>query len=125
MDYTVLSLPELKVIAKARRIKQYYILKKHVLVDLLRMPELPQSYILEKRTVKSLREQAKALGIVRYSKMSRDALIARLFPQNVGDTTSDENEEDQGKADEHDNPQKDDPNHVRVDKVKNTLKNRT
>jgi len=121
MDYSILSLPELKVIAKTRRIKHYYILKKQVLIDLIRLAELPQAYILEKRTVKSLREQAKAQGIVRYSKMSRHTLITRLFPQNVGDTTSDENEKNQGKANEHDNPEKDDADHVRVDNVKDAV----
>jgi predicted transcriptional regulator len=122
MDYSRLSLPELKVIARTRRIKQYYILKKNVLINLLTMPELPQSYILEKRTVKSLRDQAKAQGIVRYSKMSRDTLIARLFrTQDVGDTTSHEDEEDQGKAEEHHNPQKHNAQDVRVHNVKDPL----
>lgn len=123
MDYSRLSLPELKALARTRRIKHYYVLKKQVLIDLIRLAELPQSYILEKRTVKSLREQAKAQGIARYSKMSRQTLIARLFPNHVGDTTSDENEENQGKTDEHDDPKKDNADHVGVDNVKNTLKN--
>ena len=126
MDYSRLSLPELKVIAKTRRIKQYYILKKNVLVDLLTMPELPPSYILEKRTVKSLRDQAKAQGIVRYSKMSRDTLIARLFPpnQDIGETTPHEDEKDQSKAEEHHNPQKHNAQHVRVHNVKDPLQDR-
>ena len=121
MDYSLLSLPELKAIAKTRRIKHYYILKKQVLIDLIQLAELPQSYVLEKRTVKSLRDQAKAQGIIRYSKMSRHALIARLFPENVGNTTSDENEKNEGKADEHDDPKKHNADHVGVDNVKNTM----
>lgn len=95
---TSLSLVELKQLAKARRIKQYYILKRLQLIQILSLPELPESYKIEKMTILQLREMAKTKGIRGFWTLHRDDLVRLLFPEyqerRTGETSPDENQED-------------------------------
>lgn len=67
--------------AKGRRIKQYYIMKRHQLIQLLALPELPETLRLEKLTIKELREQAKAKGLHGFWSVHREDLLRELYPQ--------------------------------------------
>ena len=75
-----MSLAELKKAAKGRRIKQYYIMKRHHLIQLLSMDELPESYKIEKYTIHELREQARDKGIRGFWSLHRDELLQLLYP---------------------------------------------
>ena len=78
-----LSLVELKQKAKGRRIKQYYIMKRHQLIQLLSLPELPQSLVLEKLTIVQLRDEAKSRGIRGFWGLSREELLHMLYPSTA------------------------------------------
>jgi hypothetical protein len=80
MDLHTLSLVELKQRAKGRRIKQYYIMKRLQLIQLLSLPELPQTLLLEKLTIVELREEAKSRGIRGFWGLSRGDLLEMLYP---------------------------------------------
>jgi hypothetical protein len=80
MDLHSLSLVELKQRAKGRRIKQYYIMKRLQLIQLLSLPELPQTLLLEKLTIVELREEAKSRGIRGFWGLSRGELLEVLYP---------------------------------------------
>jgi len=80
------SLIELKQLAKQRRIKQYYILKRAQLIQLLNMNELPKSLIIEKMTVGQLREEARRKGVRGFWTLRREQLVELLFPsENLSD----------------------------------------
>jgi hypothetical protein len=80
LTLNTLSLPELKQLAKARRIKQYYIIKRAELIRILSMPELPQSFVIEKLTIRQLRKQAKEKEIKGLWSLTREELIGLLYP---------------------------------------------
>ena len=109
---STLSLVELKQLAKGRRIKQYYILKRHQLIQLLSMPDLPDTYKIEKLTIHQLRDMAKEKNIRGFWSLHRDDLVRLLFPEyqerQPGETPAYKNEQNQGHADEHNDPQEQD-----------------
>ena len=111
-----LSLPELKQIARARHIKQYYILKRADLIHLLTLPELPASYRIEKMTIHELRDEAKKRNLRGFWGLRRERLVGLLFPE-VQDTTTKQNEEDERETQEHHDPEEHDPKDVGVQKV--------
>ena len=115
-NYESMYLSELKLIAKTRRIKMYYIKSKEELIELLTMKELPLEMRIEKMTNKQLQVEAKNRGITGVTGLRRPALINLLFPktEDVGKTASDENQEDQSKADEHHQPEEHDPEEIRI-----------
>lgn len=80
MNYDTLSIVELKQAAKARRIKMYYTKKRVELIRLLSMPELPESYRIEKMTIVQLRQQAKERKLHGFWGLSRDELVNLLYP---------------------------------------------
>jgi hypothetical protein len=82
-----MSIIELKQIAKQRRIKQYYILKRAQLLQILNMPELPKSFIVEKMTIGELREEAKRKGLRGFWTLRREQLVQLLFPTEICLTT--------------------------------------
>lgn len=86
-----LSLIELKQLAKARRIKQYYILKRAQLIQLLDMPELPKSFIIEKMTIAQLRDEAKRKGVRGFWGLRREQLVGLLFPPDSGNLSDEMN----------------------------------
>ena len=75
-----LSLVELKQLAKQRRIKQYYILKRNQLIQLLSLNELPKSFVIEKMTLAQLRQEAKRKGVRGFWTLRREQLVELLFP---------------------------------------------
>jgi hypothetical protein len=106
MDYSVLSLIELKQHAKKRKIKQYYIRPKEELVTLLSMPQLPESFQIEKKTIQQLRTEAQARGIkTGIWRCKRKDLVALLYSQDTDKTASDEYQKDQRDTYEHDDPE--------------------
>lgn len=104
MDYSTMSLAELKQVAKGRRIKLYYIMPKDELVRLLSLPELPLELQLQKKTIRQLRQEAKARNLSGFWGLSRGELLTLLYPDQQG--ASNKNEKNQRNADEHDAPQK-------------------
>lgn len=80
MDLASLSLIELKQQAKGRKIKQYYIMKKAQLLQLLNLPEIPLAVRMEKFTIHELRDEAKRRGIRGFWALRRDRLMELLYP---------------------------------------------
>lgn len=80
VSYDSMSLVDLKKVAKTRRIKMYYTMKRHDLIRLLSMPELPDSYKIDKLTIVELRQQAKERGMRGFWTLSRAELVALLYP---------------------------------------------
>ena len=113
-----LSLVELKQLAKERRIKQYYIMKRAQLIQLLSMKELPEALRVEKMTIHELREEAKRRGMRGFWALRRDKLVQTLFPEHhVQETAANQNEKNESNTDKHDDPQKHDAKHVRINKL--------
>lgn len=79
-QYDSMSLVELKQVAKTRKIKMYYTMKRHDLIRLLSMPQLPESFVIEKRTIVQLRQEAKTKGLRGFWTLSRGELVALLYP---------------------------------------------
>lgn len=75
-----MSLVELKQVAKTRRIKMYYTKKRHELIRLVSMPDLPDSFKIEKLTIVELREEAKKRGLRGFWGLSRDDMVKLLYP---------------------------------------------
>jgi hypothetical protein len=104
-----LSLAELKKHAKGRRIKQYYIMKRHQLIQLLSLPELPQSLVIEKLTIVQLREEAKSRGIRGFWGLSRRDLLEMLYPSSTTPLPK-ENVENCNNSQKQEPPCESDPN---------------
>lgn len=108
MNYNSMSLVELKQQAKGRRIKQYYIMKRRELIQLLSLPELPQSLVLEKLTILQLREEAKSRGIRGFWGLSRGELLEMLYPSST--SLSQQKIEDRDNPHKQETPCESDPN---------------
>jgi hypothetical protein len=80
INYNKMYLADLKLIAKTRRIKMYYVKTKDELVTLLNMPELPQAMKVEKMTIHQLRKEARARNIAGFWSLRRGDLVKLLFP---------------------------------------------
>jgi hypothetical protein len=121
MDYHAMSLVELKQVAKAQRIKQYYIMKRAQLIQLLSLPELPMSFKIEKMTIHQLRQEAKRRGVRGFWIAPRERLVELLFPEyyegNSGETAPHKNQKNQGNADKHDEPEKHHAKEVGVEEI--------
>jgi hypothetical protein len=115
-NYESMYLSELKLIAKTRRIKMYYVKSKEELVELLTMKELPLEMRIEKMTNKQLQAEAKTRGITGVTGLRRPALIRILFPKNedVSKATTNQNQENKSQTDKHHQPEEHDPEEVRV-----------
>lgn len=116
MDIRNLPIIELKKLAKCRKIKQYYIMKKDDLVELLLMEELPFKYRLEKMTITELRALAKERGMRGFWGLSKEELTRVLFP-----STGDDQQKNHGEAGEHEDPQDENANKVGVQTPKDSL----
>jgi hypothetical protein len=114
MDYSTLSLVDLKKHAKEARIKQYYVMKRAQLIELLSMDELPLTLRVEKMTIHQLREEAKKRGIKGFWDMTRGKLVEVLFGEEINNAAADKNEENKSQTDEHHEPQKHDAKDVGV-----------
>jgi hypothetical protein len=95
-----MSLSALKEVAKNHnpKIKQYYILKRHELIRLLSMKELPQSYILEKKKRSELIAEAKVRGYTKFWNLKKSELLELLYPSLEKDNKNDNH------AKKHDDP---------------------
>ena len=103
MDVHTASIVELKKLAKDRKIKQYYIMKRVDLIRLLTMKELPEQYRIEKLTIHQLRDQAKVQNIPRIYKLNRETLVTLLYPELTRSSNKDDKNDDG--AEKHDDPQ--------------------
>jgi hypothetical protein len=112
--YHSMSLVELKQVAKTRRIKMYYTKKRVELIRLLSMPELPDSFKIEKLTILQLREQAKERGMRGFWKLSRDELVKVLYPSGELSGQVDEESKVSDDAYENESQQSNQDNQVRV-----------
>ena len=112
-------LADLKLIAKTRRIKMYYVKTKEELVTLLTMKELPEAMKVEKMTIHQLRAEAKRRNVVGFWNLRRGALVDLLFPnvQDVNKTTPNQYEQDEGETNKHHQPEEHDPEEVGVKNV--------
>lgn len=124
-NYAQMSLLELKQAAKGRRIKQYYIMKRHQLIELLSLKELPATLKIEKMTIHELRDEARRRGMRGFWNLRREDLVALLFPQqgNVHQTAPHQNEKNEGHADKHDDPQQHDAKEVGIQDAENAGNN--
>lgn len=112
-----LSLVDLKKLAKERRIKQYYIMRRSQLLEILVLPELPRELVLEKKTIVQLRQEAKDRGLRGFWRMTREELLRLLYPEAEKDNKN------QSNAKKHDEPESHDPENVGVEVTENTEKN--
>jgi hypothetical protein len=112
--YHSMSLVELKQVAKTRRIKMYYTKKRVELIRLLSMPELPDSFKIEKLTILQLREQAKERGMRGFWKLSRDELVKVLYPTGELSGQVDEESKVSYDADDNESQQSNQNSQVRV-----------
>jgi len=117
VNYSELSLVELKQHAKTLRIKQYYIMKRAQLIELLEMTSLPPSYKIDKMTIHELREEAKKRKIKGFWGLKRGELVSLLFPEDVGEATLDKDKQNQGQAEKHHKPHEHDPEDVWVENM--------
>lgn len=82
MDYHSMSLAELKLVARDRtpKIKKYYIIPRAKLIELLLMDTLPESFIIEKKTIHELRKEAQARKLPNIWNLKRSELMELLYP---------------------------------------------
>lgn len=96
-----LPLVDLKQLAKVRRIKLYYIMKRHQLIQLLSMDELPESFRFEKLTIQQLREEARQKGIRGFWNLHRSELLQLLHPHDDnGSSQQQDNDSNKNKSPE-------------------------
>lgn len=77
-----MSLAELKLAArdKTPKIKKYYIMPRAKIIELLMMEKLPESFVIEKKTIHELRKEAQAKNIPNIWNMKRSELMEILYP---------------------------------------------
>lgn len=122
VDFNTMSLMALKKLAKGRRIKQYYILPKAKLVELLSLPELPRKYTIEKMTIVELRETAKERGLRGFWSLNKEDLTRTLFPKDddaIENAPTHQKKENDSQAGEHEEPEEKNADEVRVQVVEN------
>ncbi len=100
-----MSLVELKQLAKTRRIKMYYTKKRHELIRLLSMPDLPDSFKIEKLTIVQLRQEAKNRGLRGFWGLSREELVKLLYPDGQLRHHVDKEAEDSHNAEKSKDPE--------------------
>lgn len=77
----------------------YYTKKRHELIRLLSMPELPETFRIEKLTIVQLRQQAKERGLRGFWTLPRDGLVALLYP-----TSTNQQDQDGSNSESHHSP---------------------
>jgi hypothetical protein len=118
-NYQKMYLADLKLLAKTRRIKMYYVKTKEELITLLTMKELPEAMRVEKMTIHQLRAEAKKRNIAGLWTLRRGALVDLLFPQsqNVNETAPHQYEQDESETNKHHQPEEHDTEEVGVKNV--------
>ena len=95
---------ELKQEAKERRIKLYYIMRKAQLIQILSTNPLPEKYIVEKKRIQELREEARARGFLSVYKLNRSELVDLLYPHLSRKPSTDYHDKNQNDTDKHNTP---------------------
>lgn len=82
-----MSLADLKKVARDHKppIKQYYIKSRLELIRILTLSQLPESFILEKKTIAQLRKEATDKGYKNIWKLRRAELMELLYPNTKQD----------------------------------------
>jgi len=95
-----MCLADLKKVARDHEpsIKQYYIKSRVELIRILTMKQLPESFILEKKTISQLRKEALEKGFKNIWKFRRAELMDLLYP------STQQNDHDDKHTEKHDNP---------------------
>jgi len=62
------------------KIKKYYIIPRAKLIELLLMDTLPESFIIEKKTIHELRKEAQARKLPNIWNLKRSELMELLYP---------------------------------------------
>lgn len=104
MNYHAMEYCELKQEAKEKRIKLYYTMRKALLIQLLSMDKLPEKYIVEKKRIGELREEARARGFLSVYRLNRSALVELLYPHLYGKPSSENYHKYQNDTDKHHTP---------------------
>jgi len=104
MNYHTMEYCELKQEAKEKRIKLYYTMRKALLIQLLSMDKLPEKYIVEKKRIEELRQEARARGFLSVYRLNRSALVELLYPHLYGKSSSENYYKHQNDTDKHDTP---------------------
>ena len=114
MDYDSMSLVELKQEAKVHtpKIKQYYIMTRVQLIQILKTKNFTQDMIVAKKTIAELRKEAQERKFPNIWKLRRAELVELLYPGTK------QNDEDNNNRQKHNNPQKGECKDVGVDIVK-------
>jgi len=89
-----MSLADLKQIARDRtpKIKKYYIIPRAKLIELLMMDKLPESFIIEKKTIHELRKEAQAKELPNIWNLKRSELMELLYPTKMDLTSMNTND---------------------------------
>lgn len=97
-----MSLVNLKQLARDHNppIKQYYIKSRLELIKILSMKELPESFLLEKKTIAELRKESIERGHKNIWKLKKSELMELLYPRTHQDN------QDDNHAKKHDDPEK-------------------
>lgn len=97
-----MSLVELKQAARDHKppIKKYYVKSRLELIQILSMKELPESFVLEKKTIAELRKESIEKGHKNIWKLKRSELMDLLYPRTHQDNQNDNH------AKKHDDPEK-------------------
>lgn len=100
MDYHSMSLADLKKEARDHipKIKQYYIKSRLELIQILTMETLPNTFVLEKKTISQLRKEAIDKGIKNIWKLKRAQLMELLYP------STNQNNKNDYSAQKHEDP---------------------
>lgn len=88
-----MSLVDLKKEARDHtpKIKKYYIKSRLELIQILTMERLPDTFVLEKKTIAELRKEALDKGMKNIWKLKRAELMDLLYP-----STNQNNQDDNG-----------------------------
>jgi len=80
-----MSLADLKLVARDRspKIKKYYIMPRAVLIEILSMQELPEQYVIEKKTIHVLRKEAQMKSLPNIWNLKRAELMELLYPPKM------------------------------------------
>ena len=121
-DLNTMTLMAIKKLAKGRRIKQYYVLPKAKLVELLSLTDLPKKYKIEKMTIMELREIAKERGLRGFWGLNKEDLTRALFPKDddtIENAPTHQKQEDNSQTSKHQEPEKEDTDEVREKVMEN------
>jgi hypothetical protein len=104
MNYHAMEYCELKQEAKERRIKLYYVMRKAQLIQILSTNPLPEKYIVEKKRIQELRDEARARGFLSVYRLNRLQLVELLYPHLCGKSSTEYQNKDHDNTNKHNTP---------------------